>query len=200
MQVDVELHWRIGDDAVGTPLGHAHLYHRAEHLAIGSADVLVPAIADQLLLLSVHLLSDRARRLAWVNDIRLVSLAADDDAWAAAFESAHSLGGGLLWVLHRALDYAAHHLALDRPRPLAAGSPPALGPLRAVEGLDLQASPHLGRLVTLRGKERLTYLRAVAVPTRAGLEGMVGGDGAGLPTLIARHAGRAIRGFMRPRD
>lgn len=198
--VDVELHWRIGDDPVGSPLGHAHLLDAAEHLEVGPTSVLVPSVPDQLLLLSVHLLSDRARRLAWVNDIRLVAKAANDGEWTTAFETAGAMGGGLLWVLHRALDYAAHHLGLDRPRTLPAGPPPRFGPLRAVEELDLQAAPHVGRLVVLRGAERLAYLRAVAVPTRAGLEGTVGGDGAGLPTLVARHLGRTFRGVMRPLD
>ena len=198
MPVDVELHWRIGDDRVGIGLGHAHLLRSAEQIEIGAARALVPSLADQLLLLSVHLLGDRARRLVWVNDIRLVARAADDDQWGGAFETARELGGGLLWVLHRALDYVSHHLELDRPRPLPAGSPPPFGPLRAVEELDLQAAPHVGRLVALRGTERLTYLRAVAVPTRAGLEGTVGGDGAGLPTLVLRHVRGAIRGVRRP--
>ena len=199
MSVDVELHWRIGDDDVGTPLAHGHLLRSADLLPVGPADVLVPSAADQLLLLSVHLLSDRARRLAWVNDIRLVARAADPREWRAAFETAREMGGGLDWVLNRALDYAEHHLGLDRPRPLPAGAPPRFGPLRAVEEFDLQASPHIGRLVALRGGERLSYLRAIVMPTRSGLEGTVGGDGAGLPTLVARHAVRAIRGVMRPR-
>jgi hypothetical protein len=197
--VDVELHWRIGDDRVGEPLGHADLIRTAEPLAVGGAVVLVPSVADELLLASVHLLSDRARKLSWVNDIRLLAEAASTAEWETAFETADVAGGGLPWVLHRALDYAGHHLGLDRSRPSPAGPPPPFGPLRAVESLDLQASPHVGRLVALRGVDRLRYVRAIVVPTRAGLEGTVGGDGAGLPTLLARHAGRAVRGIMRPR-
>ena len=200
VSVDIELHWRMGDDRVGIPLDHAHLLRTAELLQLDDGPVLAPSVPDQLLLASIHLLSDRGKRLSWVNDIRLVAEAANDSEWQRAFETARGCGGGLLWVLHRALDYAGRHLGLARPRPLPAGSPPVFGPLRAVEELDLKASPHIGRLVALRGTERLRYLQAVAVPTRAGLEGTVGGDGAGLPTLVARHAGRALRGVTRRRD
>jgi hypothetical protein len=200
MPVDVELHWRIGDDRVGTPLGHAHLIRSAVPLGLDGGAVVVPAVADQLLLLSVHLLSDRGKRLSWVNDVRLVAQAASEEEWNGAFATAEALGGGLPWVLHRALDYARHYLGLVQERPFPPGPPPRYGPLRAVEELDLRASPHVGRLVALRGAERLRYLQAIAVPTRAGLEGTVGGDGARLPTLVARHAGRALRGVTRRRD
>jgi hypothetical protein len=71
--------------------------------------------------------------------------------------------------------------------------------LRAVEELELQASPHVGRLVALRGAERLAYVRAVALPSRAGLEATLGGDGARLPTLLARHVVSTLRGVMPPR-
>jgi hypothetical protein len=198
--VDVELHWRIGDDRVGEPLDHARLLAGAEKLDIGGTHVLAPCVSDQLLLAAVHLLSDRAKRLCWVNDLRLLAEAATAQEWTESFTSANTAGGGLLWSLHRALDYAAHHLGLARPRPLPAGPPPAFGPLRAVEELDLQASPHVGRLVALRGLDRLRYLRAIALPTRAGLQGTVGGDDADLPTLLRRHAIGTVRGLMRPRD
>lgn len=197
--LDVELHWRIGDDRVGAPLGHGHLLRAAERLRLEGVDILAPSLPNQLLIASVHLLSDRAKRLAWVNDIRLLAEPASTEEWEATFGTAEAVGGGLLWVLHRALDYAHLHLGLDRPRPLAAGAPPPFGPLRAVEALDVAASPHVGRLVALAGVDRLRYLRAVVVPTRAGLEGTVGGDGAGLPTLLGRHVGRAARGVRRPR-
>jgi hypothetical protein len=200
VSVDIELHWRMGDDRVGIPLDHAHLLRSAEPLELEDGPVLAPSVSDQMLLASIHLLSDRGKRLSWVNDIRLVAEAASVSEWNGAFETARRNGGGLLWVLHRALDYAGHHLGLARPRPIPAGPPPSFGPLRAVEELDLQASPHLGRLVALRRAERLRYLQAVVVPTRAGLEGTVGGDGAGLPTLVARHVGRALRGVTRRRD
>lgn len=197
--LDVELHWRIGDDRVGSPLGHATLLRGAERVSIGRTPIVVPSLPNQLLIAAIHLLSDRARRLSWINDIRLMAEPAGTQEWEEAFATAEAIGGGLLWVLNRALDYVDNHLGLERDRPLLAGPPPPYGPLRAVEELDVAASPHIGRLVALRGLDRLRYLGAVAVPTRAGLEGTVGGDGAGVPKLLGRHAGRALRGVMRPR-
>jgi hypothetical protein len=196
--LDVELHWRIGDDRVGSPLGHALLLRGATEIPVGRASVLAPSRGNQLLIASVHLLSDRAKRLAWVNDICLMAEPAGAQEWETAFATAEAIGGGLLWVLHRALDYAGHYLGFARDRPLPPGRPPPYGPLRAVEALDIAASPHVGRLVALRGLDRLRYVGAVVVPTRAGLEGTVGGDGAGVPTLLARHVGRAFSGVMRP--
>jgi hypothetical protein len=197
--LDVELHWRIGDDRVGSPLGHATLLRAAERISVGGMAIVVPSLPNQLLIAAVHLLSDRARRLSWINDIRLMAEPAGTQEWEEAFATAEAIGGGLLWVLNRALDYVEYHLGLERDRPLPAGPPPPYGPLRAVEELDVAASPHVGRLVALRGVDRLRYLGAVFVPTRAGLEGTVGGDGAGVPTLLGRHAGKALRGVMRPR-
>jgi hypothetical protein len=197
--VDVELHWRIGDDRVGEPLDHGRLGSEAADLDVDGAVVLVPALPDQLLLASVHLLSDRAKRLCWVEDVRRLAESATEDEWQGAFAAAAEIGGGLSWVLDRALDYAAHHVGLDRRRPRPPGEPPPYGPLRAVEELELQASPHVGRLVALRGAERLAYVRAVALPSRAGLEATLGGDGARLPTLLARHVVSTLRGVMPPR-
>jgi hypothetical protein len=152
-----------------------------------------PAPGDQLLVCAMHLLSDRLKRLAWIEDVRRVSLALDERAWVASFERARELG--LLWVLNRALDYARHHLGYSRERPLGPGQPPAWGPLRAVEELDFRASLHLGRLAALPWRERPRYLGQVLVPSRAGLEGTVGGDGAGRLRLAARHLTRAVRGL-----
>jgi Uncharacterised nucleotidyltransferase len=185
-RVDVELHWRIGDDPVAQALDHARLAGRGAELDVGGTRVRVPAAADLLLVLAVHLLSDRAKRLIWVQDLVLVSEAVSDDDWNPLF------AGDLGWVLHRALDYAAALLAYDRPRPLPPGPPPRWGPLRAVETLDMRASPHVGRLALLGWRGRARYLRDVLVPTRAGLEGTVGGDGAAVWRLAARHAARAL--------
>lgn len=188
-RVDVELHWRIGDDPVAQALDHARLAGGGVDLDVAGAQVRVPAAADLLLVLAVHLLSDRAKRLIWVEDLVLVSEAVSDDEWNRLF--ADDLG----WVLHRALDYAAALLAYDRPRPLPPGPPPRWGPLRAVETLDVRAAPHIGRLALLNWRDRARYLRDVLVPTRAGLEGTVGGDGAAVWRLAARHAARAVTGL-----
>ncbi|MDX6518628.1 MAG: hypothetical protein QOF50_1474 [Gaiellaceae bacterium] len=188
-RVDVELHWRIGDDRVGEALSYDVLSAGATQLD----GALVPAVPEQLLVLAVHLLGDRAKRLGWVNDLALAGSAATDAEWRRTFELARELG--LLWVLHRALDYPGALLAFDRARPLPPGPRPAFGPLRAAEELDLRASVHVGRLAALPWRERPRYLRDVLVPTRAGLEGTVGGDDAPTWRLVARHLGRAVAGL-----
>ena len=191
-RADIELHWRVGDDPLGSALDHGALAAGASP-ADGETAVAYPAPPDQLLVCSMHLLSDRLKRLAWVEDIRRISLALEEPAWRESFERARALG--LLWVLHRALDYARHHLGYVRERPLPAGEAPPWGPLRAVEELDLRGSLHLGRIATLPWRQRPGYLRDVLVPSRAGLEGTVGGDGAGRLRLAGRHLARAIRGL-----
>jgi hypothetical protein len=193
-RADVELHWRVGDDALGEALSHEALV--GSSVAAESAVCRYPAPSDQLLVCSMHLLSDRLRRLAWIEDLRRISLALDEDAWRQTFERAHLLG--LLWVLNRALDYSAHHLDHRRERPLPAGEPPPWGPLRAVEELDIRASLHLGRLAALPWRRRPRYLLDVLLPSRAGLRGTVGEDGAGEISLVARHLAKAVRG-LRPR-
>jgi hypothetical protein len=190
---DVEVHWRIGDDRLGEALDHGELMAGAERISVGGASVAVPGTPHQLLVVALHLLSDRSKRLVWVRDVELVALAADEAEWERAFELADRLG--LLWVLHRALDYAAAHLGLSRPRPRPAGDPPAWGPLRAVEDLDMRASTHVGRLAALSWRERQAYLWAVLIPTREGLRGTVGGDDAPTWRLAARHASRALAGL-----
>jgi hypothetical protein len=185
--VDVELHWRVGDDPLGARLGYETVGAGAPELVPG---VLVPAPPVQLLVLAVHFLGDRARKLAWIHDLALVAGSLDDDGWRASFGRAGELG--LSWPLHRALDYAGRWLAFARTRPSPPGPPPRWGPLRAVEDLDARAAPHLGRLAILDWRERAAYLRAVLVPTAAGLRGTVGADGAPLPRLAARHAGRIL--------
>jgi hypothetical protein len=192
-RADVELHWRVGDDALGEALSHEAL---ADGSVAEGAVCRYPSPGDQLLVCAMHLLSDRLKRLAWIEDLRRISLALDDGAWGHTFERARSLG--LLWVLNRALDYPAHHLDHRRGRPLAAGKPPPWGPLRAVEEFDIRASLHLGRLAALPWRRRPRYLRDVLLPSRAGLRGTVGEDGAGEIGLVARHLARAVRA-LRPR-
>ena len=191
--VDIELHWRVGDDPATATLSHARLERDAAFLDIDGARLAMPAPPAHLLVLAVHLLSDREKRLCWVNDLALVSRSLDDAAWSETFALADELGLG--WPLHRALDYAERHLGFDRSRPRVPAPPPAWGPLRAVEELDLRASPHLGRLAVLGWRERAAFLRAVLVPTRAGLAGTVGQDGAGTWRLVGRHARQAVAGL-----
>jgi hypothetical protein len=191
-RADVELHWRVGDDALGEALTHEALVDNGVAAGNGIAS-LYPAPGDQLLVCSMHLLSDRLKRLAWIEDLRRIPLVLDEDAWAQTFERARSLG--LLWVLNRALDYAAHHFDYSRARSLPAGEPPPWGPVRAVEELDLRASLHLGRLAALPWRRRPRYLRDVLIPSRAGLRGTVGTDGAGRVRMALRHLTRVARGL-----
>ena len=167
---------------------------------IDGAAIARPAPPAHLLVLAVHLLSDREKRLCWVNDVALVAGALDDDAWEEAFGLADDLD--LAWPLHRALDYAQAHLAFERPRPRPTGPPPAWGPLRAVEDLNVRASPHVGRLATLGWRERLSFLGTVLVPTRAGLDGTVGrtGEEAGTLRLAGRHVRQALAGLVPRRE
>jgi hypothetical protein len=188
-RVDVELHWRVSDDKLGEGLSYELVSSDAGEL--GGA--LVAARPQQLLVLAVHLLADRAKRLDWIHDLALVASAANEEEWQQAFELAQELG--LAWVLHRALDYPAALLGFERARPLPPGPRPAFGPLRAAEELDLRASTHVGRLAALPWRGRPGYLRDVLVPTRAGLEGTVGGDGAPSWRLVARHLRRAVTGL-----
>ncbi len=190
-RADVELHWRVGDDALGEALSHRALIGPSVPAGQPAA-ARYTSPSDQLLVCSMHLLSDRLKRLVWIEDIRRIASALNDEAWAGAFERARELGQ--LWVLHRALDYAAHHLGYRRDRQLPAGEPPRWGPVRAVEELDLGASLHLGRLAAMPWRQRPVYLRDVLLPSHEGLEGTVGGDGAGRIRLAARHFGRALRG------
>ena len=188
----VELHWRVGDDPLGEALSHRALASAAV-LADGVAEARYPSSTDQLLVCAMHLLSDRLKRLCWIEDLRRISEDLDNPAWQRAFGRARELR--LLWVLNRALDYAEHHLGYERPRPLGPGEPPEWGPLRAVEELDMRASLHVGRLAAMPWRDRPRYLRDVLVPSREGLEGTVGGDGAGGLRLAGRHLGRAVRGL-----
>ena len=194
-RADVELHWRVGDDPLGEVLNHETLMAdgvAAPRVEIGTSELpRFPGPGDQLLVCSMHLLSDRLRRLIWIEDLRRVSSALGESEWRRAFERARALG--LLWVLNRALDYAAHHLGYRRARPLPGGEPPPWGPLRAVEELSFPASLHLGRLAALPWRERPRYFRGVLVPSQAGLRGTVGTDGAGPARMAARHVVRAVR-------
>lgn len=190
--IDVELHWRVGDDELGRGLSHEQLRRGAQHLEAAGAGYLAPAPEAELLVLAVHLLSDRSKCMIWVCDIHFAARAATDAQWEAAFTLADELG--LVWPLNRALDYAQRHLGLERERPLEAGDAPAWGPLRAVEEVDARASLHVGRLASLRWPGRLRYIVRVLVPSRAGLRGTVGLDGAPMWRLIGRHVRATLAG------
>lgn len=188
-----ELHWRVGDDPLCEPLDHGLLADGANPLPSAEM-VLGPRPATELLVLCVHFLGDRERRLGWVRDIAFAAAAADDDEWERAFDLAESLG--LPWALHRGLDYAARYAGLDRTRPRPAADPPAFGPLRAVEELDMRASLHVGRLAVMTSRERLAYMRTILFPSAEGLAGTAGRDGVSRPRAVLRHVGSALAGLL----
>jgi hypothetical protein len=127
----------------------------------------------------------------------LISDSAEAEQWRRAFELADDLALG--WVLHRALDYAARHLGFERKRPTDPGPPPAWGPLRAVEELDLGASVHIGRLALLPWRQRPRYLRDVLFPSREGLRVRVGEDEAPTWRMVGRNLRTAFQGLGRRR-
>jgi hypothetical protein len=174
----------VGDDPCCAGIDHA-LLTGGPRIEVGGTAISVPAPPEQILVLAVHLLSDRDRRLIWVQDLALAGRRATEAEWHRTFELARRLG--LPWVLHRALDYAGHHLDFARHRPAPTGPAPPWGPLRAVEELDMRAATHVGRLATLDWPGRGRYLRQVLFPTREGLAGTVGRDGAPTWRLIGRH-------------
>jgi len=191
-RIDVDLHWRVGDDPAASALDHAWAAEGGERLTVEGASVLVPRPARQLLVLGVHLLRDPEKKLGSVNDVALVAAALSEDEWELAFADADSQGLG--WALHRALDYAEFQLGYVRPRPGAGGPPPAFGPLRAIEELDLPAARHIGWLAALPWRERVRYLGMVLVPDRDSLAARSGTE-ASLARQIVRHGGRALRGM-----
>lgn len=197
-RIDVELHWRVGDDPLGAGLAHGRLAPGAVPFTALGATGLAPDASAELLVLAVHLLSDRARRLIWVVDLERAATAASAADWEAAFALGDDLDLG--WALDRALDYAAAHLGLARPRPRPPVAPPAWGPLRAVEELDMSVSLHLGRLAALSWRERPAYLRTILLPSRAGLADTYGrAPGEAAWRLALRHAQTALRGLRAPR-
>lgn len=189
-RIDVELHWRMGDDQATSGLGYAYLADSAEELVIENESVLAPSVPADLLVLSAHLLSDRNRRLCWIHDIYLAASRATAEEWQEAFAQADRLG--LSWVLHRALDYALRHLYLRRERPISPREPPPFGPLRAGEEINGPAALHIGRLAALDWSARARYLAAVIAPSREGMLRTVGSDDASTLRLAGRHL---VRGF-----
>jgi hypothetical protein len=164
----VELHWRLSDDPVAAPLDHARLLASAKRLSLGDGlDVAVPRPEEELLVLAVHLLHERYKRLVWVNDVALAARQASEAEWLGAFEAARETG--LCWVLDRGLDYAAEYLALDRPRPWSASKPAPWGPLRANERFDGWIGTQLGRLALGGWLQRDGYVRSAARARRAQL-------------------------------
>jgi hypothetical protein len=160
--IDLELHWRVSDDAAAARLDHAALASRAVRLA-ALPGVLVPGPEDELLLVAIHLLHHRVARLMWALDVVLARDALDDAAFAGAFARARELG--LSWALHAGLDRAEALLGRPRVRPEPAPRRAPLGALRAAQVLPGRAGEHAGRLAGLSWRERGRYARDVTAAT-----------------------------------
>jgi hypothetical protein len=153
----VELHWRVGDDPAAAGLEHGWLLEGSRPLAGAGKAVRVPSLERHLLVLSVHLLCEGAKRLSSVNDIALAEGQLMESGWRRAFSEAEAVG--LSWVLHRALDYAGAHLHARRPRPGPAGRPPRWGPLRANERFGGWLGMQVGQLALGGWSDEEGYLR-----------------------------------------
>jgi hypothetical protein len=187
----IDLHWRVSDDPLGEQLTHERI--ESARLRIDGVEVGCPSPAEHLLVLAVHFLSDRQRRLLWIEDLRRAALAADEEQWSLAFERADRRS--LSWVLNRALDYAAHHLGLERERPVLPGPPPPWGPMRALERYEFGVAWDVGHLTSIPWRERPGYLRAMVLPTREGLRGAAADPDTPLWRLALQRARRGFAGI-----
>ena len=166
--LSVELHWRLSDDPAAEQLDHSRLVSDAGRLPLAEGGALaVPSAEDELVILALHLLHERQKRLVWINDVALAAERASEAEWLGAFAAARGLG--LAWVLVRGLDYAASYLALRRERPPGTVRPPPWGPLRAEELLGGWPGVQLGRLALGGWGERDGYVRSAARARRAQL-------------------------------
>jgi Uncharacterised nucleotidyltransferase len=190
-QLGIDLHWRISDDPVGEQLRHERI--EPVGLRIDGLEIARPSPAEHLIVLATHFLSDRHRRLLWIEDLRRAALAVDEEQWNLAFERANRRG--LCWVLNRALDYAAHHLGLERERPGPPGPPPPWGPIRALEAYEFWVAWDVGHLTSIPWRERPGYLRAMLLPTREGLHGAAADPDTPVWRLALRRARRAFAGI-----
>jgi Uncharacterised nucleotidyltransferase len=161
----VELHWRVGGDPRTQGLDHALLSRGAERID----GLAAPGPAEQLLVLAVHMVGHRDRRLLMAQDIALLVPRLDDDAWDRAFALARDLQ--LDWELHLALDACARHLGAARERPGPPPQRPPLGPLRlAGTRAPRLVHDHVGRLAGLPRRAWAGYARTVLTTTaRRGL-------------------------------
>jgi len=181
VEVDLEVHWRIGEDPLSEALDHARLSARGLAIPELGAYVVAPRPVDELLVLAVHLLSHGGRtRLIQHVDLALASEALTQPQWEEAFAEANDLGLG--WVLHRALDRVAETLGAGRPRPRPCPPPPPWGAMRAANTLPPRLAEHVGRAAPLSWGGRVRYIG----PNRLGARP----QGARAPQLTAAAAER----------
>ena len=150
--VGLELHWRLVDDPRANALDR-------DVLARGGAALdgaIVPATAELLVALALHLVAHPDRRLAMVQDVALAARAADV---SHAFDVAAR--HGVAWELHLALHAAERFAGLAVQRSAPRPPKPPLGPLRtALWRAPRPVAVHVGRIAALNGRERLRYMAA----------------------------------------
>lgn len=160
---DLELHWRVSDDAAAAALAHERLAASAAPLPALGAAVLAPHPADELLIVALHLLHHRRVRLMWAADVALSRDSLAEADWERAFATARELE--LSWALHTALDRAESLLGRGRERPEARPRRGRFGALRATQALPGRLGQHTGRLAGLSWRDRGRYAAAIGGAT-----------------------------------
>ena len=157
----IELHWRVGDDAVGARLDHAALTPGAVPLDGLPAGAVAPGAVDELLVLCVHLMHHVAPTVLWCLDVARAADALDEREWREAFARARALG--MSWVLHAGLDRSASVLGGGgRPRPEPRPRRASLPALLAGRTLPVGVGVHARRLATMPWRSRATYVGRAA--------------------------------------
>ena len=194
----VEVHTRCVDDPAARPLDFDALRSRAVRLRRGGSTMLIPSPADQILLISLHLVADIARNLGSINDLRLAAGEYEGEIWSESFERALELN--LLWPLHRAIDCVDHFFGLTTERPLPPGGRPAFGPLVAADRYGPKVAIHLGQFAAASWRRRAAYLGNLLWPPREQIEWLTDpGEDAGEARLRLRYLFRALGSVFRRR-
>ena len=194
----VEVHARCVDDPVARSLDFGSLLPRALPLDLSDGSLTVPSPSDQILLSSMHVVSDIARNLTSINDVRLAARTVDEATWAETFERARDLG--LLWPLNRALDLAAHFFGEARRRPLPPAGRPAFGPMVAADVYAPRAAMHVAQFATASWRLRAAYLSNLLWPPREQLAWLDEEPGLSRPALRARYFATALGSLFRDRS
>ncbi len=160
---DLELHWRVSDDAAAAGLAYERLAAGAAPLPGLGEGVLAPHPADELLVVALHLLHHRRVRLMWAVDVALARDGLSAADWERAFATARELE--LSWALHTALDRSEALLGRGRERPEDRPRRARFGALRATQALPGRLGQHVGRLAGLSWGDRGRYAAAIGGAT-----------------------------------
>lgn len=103
---ELDLHWQISNNNIyGHALTYEELLKRSTTIELGSHTFHAPCMSDALLIACLHRMANMAEgnadKLAWLNDMRLISTKLSDQEWSAVVENAidkqvaHTVLGGL---------------------------------------------------------------------------------------------------------